>query len=97
MRIRLGGIGGTAFWQQQHTTFLSTRDQREIHNRGVANSQVCQALASGNGGWSTSAAAPTTGAINTALVQDLVLSGQKDTAGEVLTLEAYLIELFYGA
>lgn len=92
-RIRLGGIGGTVFLAQTHTTTVTSHDQRQIHNRNSAASQVCQPALSGNGGWAISAQAVTTGTVNTAAAQDLVITGQKDTAGETITLEAYSVEL----
>ena len=92
-RLRLGGIAGTAFYQQTHTTTATLRHQTEIANRNSAASQVSYPSIAGGGGWSTSAQAVTTGTVNTAVAQDLVITGQLASAGETITLESYIVEL----
>lgn len=83
-RVRLGGISGTAFSTSVTTTAISTRLQLEIWNRNSAAVQVAT-----NAGGS-----PTTGTVNTAVAQDLVLSGQLANGGDTMTLEGYIIEAF---
>lgn len=91
-RIRLGGIGGTAFAAVVRSTTATDHDIRIIRNRGSASSQV--ALTAGTGvGFGTSGSAPVTGSVDTASAQDLVLSGQLANTGETITLEAYTVEL----
>jgi hypothetical protein len=92
LRTRLGGIGGTVFASFVNTTTGGHRDNRQIANRGAANSQVCWSL--GNTPFPGAVTNPTTtGAIDTSVAQTLVITGQKATAGETLTLEDYLVEL----
>lgn len=91
-RVRLGGVSGTQFLSVAHTTTASFSDSRLIRNRGVVNSQVGTATGSTASAGSTSAAV-TTGTVNMAVAQDLVLSGQLALGTETITLEAYLVEL----
>ncbi|MCV6900787.1 hypothetical protein OE165_27525, partial [Escherichia coli] len=45
----------------------------------------------------TTASALTTGALDTSVDFDIVISGQKGLAGDALTLESYQVLIFYGA
>ena len=90
LRIRLGGIGGTSYLAVTATTSSLFADVREIANRGAANSQVTK---SSGVQFGTSSGAVVTGAIDTTAATTLVLTGQKASAGETLTLESYLVEL----
>lgn len=95
LRIRLGGIGGTQFLLQVLTGSIAVSDLRMIQNRGAANSQVggpAQMPAT-----TLSGTACVTSAVDTSVSTTLVITGQKALAGEVLTLESYLVELIYGA
>lgn len=96
-RVRLGGISGTAFRGQNLTTVASGRDQIEIHNRNAQNSQVSNPAGGGFGGAGTSSSVITTATVDTSIAQDLVISGQLANSGETLTLEAYTVEVLYGA
>lgn len=91
-RVRLGGIGGTAFVEQTATTTLTFGKTVVIQNRNSESSQITYPSVTG-AGQGASGVAVTTGTINTANAQDIVLTGQKETAGDTLTLEAYVIEL----
>ena len=90
-RVRLGGIGGTEFHSLINTTVASVRALRNIQNRGSASSQISE-WAGGLGPGSTSSAV-TTGTVNTAVAQDLVITGRLASAGETITLERYIVEL----
>lgn len=90
MRVRLGGIGGTAYFQTTQTTQAWYADFRIISNRGVANSQVGPQNSAQFGSGSGS---PATSAIDTSAATTLVITGQKASAGDTLTLESYLVEL----
>lgn len=90
-RVRLGGIGGTVFYNFTNTTTGGNRDNRQIANRGAANSQVC--WGSGNSPWGNASSPTTTGTIDTSAATTLVITGQKASAGDTLTLESYLVEL----
>lgn len=96
LRIRLSGIGGTQFMNSIQTLVTTVRDQHEIQNRNSASSQLGWNAAS-SGGFGTSSNAVVTGAIDTSVQTTLVITGQKATSGEVLTLESYIVELFYAA
>lgn len=96
MRFRLGGIGGTAFVDTQNTTTVSQPFQRIIQNRASQASQVAFPSVTGNS-FASSTASPATGTINTALAQDLVITGQMAALAETITLESFLVELLYGA
>lgn len=91
MRIRLGGISGTAFLELTITTQASTTNIKMIANRGSASSQVT--FNSQSGGTGNTTGAVTTGTVDTSVAQDLVITGQKASAGETLTLESYIVEL----
>lgn len=94
-RIRLGGLSGTVYMGPTITTSVGLFQEVMIFNRGAANSQVGFAAASTSaGGWGlSSASANVTSAVDTAAGTTLVLTAQKASAGETLTLEAYLAEL----
>lgn len=90
LRIRLGGIGGTAHFALVTTTSAMHFDTRMIANRNAANSQVSFHSASLP---PTSNGAAIAGSIDTSVAQTLVITGQKASAGETITLESYLVEL----
>jgi hypothetical protein len=96
LRVRLGGMSGAAFMNYSNSANASQMTQRIIQNR---NSQALQV--SGSAGIANAVApntgSPATGAIDTSVAQDLVISGQLANAGETVTLESYLVELAYGA
>lgn len=79
-----------------NTTNASQMTQRIIQNR---NSQAWQV--SGAAGSAIAVApntgSPATGAVDTFVVQDVVISGQPGNAGETVTMEPYLVELACGA
>ena len=94
LRHRLGGIGGTAYQlSAAGATDIAHAAQVWIQNRNAANSQIGHISAAGASGFGPSTAAHTTGAIDTSIAQTLVLTGQKASAGETLTLESYFLEL----
>jgi hypothetical protein len=92
-RVRLGGAAGTQALAITHTTSTQFADMRIIQNAGVENSQIFFDRGSTPHPGSTSAGANTTAAIDTAAGTTLVITGQKATAGEVLTLVSYSVEL----
>lgn len=98
MRVRLGGLSGTAFQASAATTANVTSNQRTIQNRNSAALQVAQSAASPNGfGTTGGGATPATGAIDTSTDQSVVISGQLSSSGESVTLESWLAEVAYGA
>jgi hypothetical protein len=81
-------LGATAFMAVVQTTVVSFADRRWIRNRGAANSQVGSISQTAGSSFSASAVALPTGAVDTTADATLTISGQKNTAGDVLTLES---------
>jgi hypothetical protein len=93
LRVRFGGTSGTSYLAQTSTATASAVFQNRMANRGAANSQV----GNSNTAFGASAAAIVTSAVDTDAAVNLVLAAQLANAGENVTLESYLIELFHGA
>lgn len=94
MRIRLGGIGGTAYMAAVgFTNQLTLMTRTLIWNRAAANSQVGCSPYMSTGAGTFFDTAPTTSAIDTSASTTLVITGQKATSGETLTLESYTVSL----
>jgi hypothetical protein len=100
-RVRLGGISGTVFWQAAISTQNVFRDIFLIANRNATNSQVgshiVAAETAGGLGQLGGGNLYQTGTIDTSASTTLVITGQKGSSGETLTLEMYFVELFYGS
>lgn len=90
LQVMLGGLGGSGL-MGVGLTQASMRHQLEIRNRGAMNSQV--AFAGNQGGFTATTGANLVAAIDTSIAQTLLITGQKVLGTEVLTLEAYLVEL----
>lgn len=90
-RVRFGGISGTVLLSVGHTTNVSMRDSRIWQNAGSASSQIGDPSNSATPGSST--AAFVTGAVDTAVAQDLVFTAQSNNAGETITLLRWMVEL----
>ena len=92
MRLRLGGIAGTDLWGA-----LSVASQARyqfdgvIQNRNATNSQVAHFMF---GATSLANAAVATAAIDTSAPTTLVITAQKATAGDTVTLESYYVALW---
>ncbi len=95
-RLRLGGLAGTEFANYSLTVSATGVLHRIIWNANNAASQKSFASNSSNA-YGNSTSAPATGAVNTAVAQDLVISGQMAALAETMTLESYLVEVKYGA
>lgn len=98
IRVRFGGIGGTAYLAATgFTTQLGIQWRTIIQNRNAANSQVGGSpyIVADSGTLFTTA--KQTGAVDTTAATTLVITGQKAVAGDTLTLERYQVELVYGA
>lgn len=89
-RIRLGGIGGTAYETVALANNAAAQSYEVIWNANSTNSQV----GSGAVGFGATATANITSAIDTTVDQTIVFTGQKATAGDTLTLAGYVVELF---
>lgn len=92
-RIRLGGIGGTAFMAATYTTVATFSDARRIRNRNSASSQVASTGAATAVPFGGTSSAITTGTIDTSTAQDLVLTAQLGLGSETITLESYEVWL----
>jgi hypothetical protein len=88
-RVRLGGIAGTSFYTVTNTTAITVRVIVLIQNRGAENSQF-------GGIHPATTTVGTTGTVDTSAAVDIVISGQKEVAGDTLTLESYMVELLAG-
>lgn len=85
LRVRLGGLSGTTFFSNVFTTAIGISSVLHIVNRNSAASQVAHAI--GISG------AFTTGTVDTAVAQDLVISGQLANGADTITLEARIVEI----
>lgn len=92
LKMYFGGLSGTTYLSVVPTTTASFATIKTIRNRGAANSQVGESDAAANSFTATTDAV-TTSAIDTTAVTTIVISGQKASSGETLTLEAYTVEL----
>lgn len=92
-RIRLGGIGGTAFMAATYTSVATFSDSRRIRNRNSASSQVASTAAATAVPFGGTSSAIATGSVDTSVAQDLVLTGQLGLGTETITLESYEVWL----
>lgn len=95
LRVRLNGIGGTVYAAVIGTSLLQSRFLVQLFNRGVQDSQVGGDAADVEG-LGSSTAALVTSTIDTSLDRTLVLTAQKATGAEAVTLEAYSVEVTPG-
>lgn len=95
-RVRWGGGAGTAVAGIALASNASGRFQMEVMNRNAANSQLLSPT-SGGGAFSASTGSHQTASVNTAADTTIVITGQKASAGDTLTLESYNVQIFYGA
>lgn len=93
LRIRLGGIGGTQFMNSARNsgTEVGLQLGHTIRNRGTVATQV--GYGNGNFTFSASTVAPTPGSVDMSVQQTLVITGQKATGTETLSLESYSVKL----
>lgn len=97
IRARFSGAAGTIYTTNTLTTTLSTRTVFEISNRNATNSQVGSCSSSASAFGANSANALVTSTVDTTAATTIVITGQKETGGDTLTLERYLVEVLYGA
>lgn len=91
MRVKLGGVGGTAFFDSTQTTTATYTDPgRTIQNRNSEASQVGRPAASTQG---STTSAVVTSAIDTSVAQTIVFTALLANTGETITLESYLVEI----
>lgn len=99
-RVRFGasgaGTGGQQFYGTTQTTNLTHRNQVEIHNRNAEASQV-GFVNSANSFSATTTSVLITTAINSALATEIAITGTAPVSGDVVQLDSYLVEVYYGA
>jgi hypothetical protein len=93
LRIRFSGAAGTQYFSQNVASSLATGTIHLIANRGVANSQVGYPAGSAATVYGPSGNGVVTSAVDTAAATTIVISCQKATAGDTITLEGYTVEL----
>ncbi len=94
LRVRFSGGAGTLYFTPILTVNTNVECVVNIANRNTTNSQVGGSLAtSDNAALGTTKA---TSAVDTTAGTTIVITGQKASAGETLTLESYLVELMPG-
>lgn len=93
IRARLGGIGGTVIWTYGiGSTVLSSGTRRTLSNRNSESSQIARGPGSVIEGSSTTANA--TFAVNTAVDQTLVFTGQLVNSADTVSLEDAFVMVF---
>lgn len=95
-RARLGGLAGTVVgvspaWNAAAVTNPAMTNT--IMNRDSVVSQFCNNLCSRSSDLLEQVQANITTAVDTAVAQDLVLTGQLGTDTDTITLEGYIVEL----
>lgn len=95
-RFRWDTISGTDFLGYATTTNVTHQPQRTIWNRNSASSQISVPAGITNP-FAAISIAPATAAINTAVATTFVITGQLANAADTVTLESYLVEIFYKA
>jgi hypothetical protein len=92
MRIRFSGASGTQYVNDARTAITGVFYDIVIYNAGATNSQK-----STTGFGATSGAsiiiAPTTSSVDTTAATTVVITGQKGSSGETLTLNWFSVEL----
>ena len=94
LRVRLGGIGGTAYLGLGVTAVATAQELTLIRNRNSLSSQVGFA-ATPAASYGTSTTAVTTSAVDMSAAQDLVITGTiaANAGANTITLEAYTVEI----
>lgn len=86
-------FGGTEFLNVVLTNVPGTTMNRVIYNRNSETSQVSHALSGSGFGNFATGTAPVTASVNTAVNQNLTITGQKASAGDTIALESFLVAL----
>lgn len=94
LRVRYSGAAGTQMLTTTQTTIAFYRDVREFWNQNATNSQRYHA---GSSPFGAGASATGTMAVDTTASTTVVITGQKASSGETLTLNWYAVEVFYQA
>lgn len=94
LRVRIGGIGGTVIASYSGASVATERIVGDVVNANATNSQVVNSTNWAGGATSVGTSFAQTAAIDTTASTTFVVTGQKATAGETLTLTNYLFRLW---
>lgn len=97
IRARLGGVSGVAFLSANITAVAGCSAVTHIAQNNSTFAQVGSSHVITTGGYAIANAQGSTAAADTASAADLVITAQKGTGTDTLTLQSYLVELLYGA
>lgn len=97
LRVRVGGVSGTEFFNLVLTTNVASGRITTIANQNSASSQTGIASVGNANGIGSGALAVPTASVNTSNNFDIVITGQKASSGETLTLVNYFAVIYYGA
>lgn len=90
-RIRYSGGAGTAIAPYVYTTVAAADVTAHLQNRNSLSSQMATAMSLTNSG--NAITAPQTLSVDTTATTTIVITAQKASAGETMTLEGYIVEL----
>ncbi len=90
--VRFGGTAGTPYLNVAATAAVAFQNHVNIQNAGSVSSQVGFPVGTANS-YAAGGNPMTTSAVNTAAATTLIISGQKATATDTLTLSAYSVKL----
>lgn len=88
-------FGATSYFARSFTTIPTNQFQVIIQNRNSVSSQVGHN--SSGYGYDTTSGAPITSTENSASIVALTINGQLANAADTMTLERYIVEIFYKA
>lgn len=91
-RVRFSGIGGTIFATASMASQVSLRQFTQFANRNATNSQVGGSSAH-NVQFTVTTNAAITASVDTTAATTIVLTAEKATGGDTMTLESYSCEL----
>jgi hypothetical protein len=93
IRVRLGGAAGTIYHSGALTSSTGGMQFVWVQNANAANAQVGGGYGFVVGGTSLLGVTKTTSAIDTSASTTLVITAQKATAGDTMTLDNFTVEL----
>lgn len=93
LRARFSGASGTQYLNVTFTTQLEFIGTTVIGNANAMNSQGGYSIGTYSGGTHLQGGSRITSAVDTTASTTIVLTGQKATAGDTLTLEGYMVEV----
>jgi hypothetical protein len=93
LRVRFSGASGTTFYSANNASSNGVHTQTWIQNRNAANSQVGGFAGDPIAYRASPTVTPSTAAIDTTAATTVVISAQKGTAGDTVTLDRYQVDL----